>query len=465
MESRFDHDFAHVRTHLGSAAQRATRELRARAFTVGSDLAFDTGEFDPASATGRRLIAHELAHVVQSDQGRAHPDVIARTPHESGIEEGRFSYSTNCGWIDWGHSNPTNARGLIAVVREASQRLAREESTLASNLAATPPALVGSTECPPHYDPGEADESLTEPMVIETRARSSGAVEILIGGFGVDSADAARAAGVAELAAEYIHGMPASTGTRYSVVVSGFGDCLGSERHNAALRQQRRDAMAALLFVNLASRGADLPSGVETETFGADEFLASNAARAGRRTNRGVLVRLLPRAAPQEIGPIPPIEARPADSVTTRASLNRSLSEGEVQSVALGLFMIGSQLYEQQQAWSQWVFQSSFSEEDLPSNLIGFYRAAEGYSSEEARTLCGTWDAARSLQIFQNYTFTPNHDFQPQTLPAGGAWPAEFQSIAPADPRSGLYDVLDLLVENPFLTRHCQWVSGRPQCP
>lgn len=71
MESRFGYDFGGVRVHAGSGAADATRAVGARAFTVGQDLVFGAGEYAPATVTGRKLLAHELAHVVQQrDIGR-----------------------------------------------------------------------------------------------------------------------------------------------------------------------------------------------------------------------------------------------------------------------------------------------------------------------------------------------------------------------------------------------------------
>lgn len=65
MQRRFGHDFSRVRIHAGAAAERSANELAARAYTVGHDIVFGTGQFAPGSAMGRRLLAHELTHVVQ----------------------------------------------------------------------------------------------------------------------------------------------------------------------------------------------------------------------------------------------------------------------------------------------------------------------------------------------------------------------------------------------------------------
>ena len=80
-EPRFGRDFSQVRLHHGLAAGAGARALGARAYTLGRDIAFAPGEFHPHSIAGRRLIAHELAHVAQ--QGRA-PPVGGRARAEAG---------------------------------------------------------------------------------------------------------------------------------------------------------------------------------------------------------------------------------------------------------------------------------------------------------------------------------------------------------------------------------------------
>ena len=65
MERRFDHDLGAVRIHADPQAARSARRLGARAFTVGTHVVFGTGEFTPSTAAGKRLLAHELTHVVQ----------------------------------------------------------------------------------------------------------------------------------------------------------------------------------------------------------------------------------------------------------------------------------------------------------------------------------------------------------------------------------------------------------------
>ena len=73
-ERRFGHDFGGVAVHTSPAADRSARAVEARAFTVGRDIAFGAGEYAPATLEGRRLLAHELAHVVQQAGGAGQGD-------------------------------------------------------------------------------------------------------------------------------------------------------------------------------------------------------------------------------------------------------------------------------------------------------------------------------------------------------------------------------------------------------
>ncbi|MFC5569078.1 DUF4157 domain-containing protein [Lysobacter yangpyeongensis] len=76
MEHRFGHDFSSVRVHTGASADRSARDVDAQAYTVGRHVVFASGRFNPEQPEGRRLLAHELTHVVQ--QGHANPGGVLR---------------------------------------------------------------------------------------------------------------------------------------------------------------------------------------------------------------------------------------------------------------------------------------------------------------------------------------------------------------------------------------------------
>lgn len=69
MEGAFGVDFSAVRIHTGENAQQLNRDLNARAFTHGTDIHFNSGEYQPSSPAGQHLLAHELTHVVQQSGG------------------------------------------------------------------------------------------------------------------------------------------------------------------------------------------------------------------------------------------------------------------------------------------------------------------------------------------------------------------------------------------------------------
>ena len=69
MESAFGADFSSVRIHSDEQSDRLSRSIQARAFTRGHDIFLRQGEYQPASAGGQRLLAHELTHVVQQNSG------------------------------------------------------------------------------------------------------------------------------------------------------------------------------------------------------------------------------------------------------------------------------------------------------------------------------------------------------------------------------------------------------------
>lgn len=65
--SRFGHDFSRVRLHIGGQAAESARSVGALAYTVGRDVVFGAGQYSPGSVAGRRLLAHELTHVMQQE--------------------------------------------------------------------------------------------------------------------------------------------------------------------------------------------------------------------------------------------------------------------------------------------------------------------------------------------------------------------------------------------------------------
>jgi hypothetical protein len=71
LSATLGHDFSMVRVHADASAARVAQQLGAAAFTAGEHVAFALHRFDPATAAGRRLLVHEMAHVVQQQRASA----------------------------------------------------------------------------------------------------------------------------------------------------------------------------------------------------------------------------------------------------------------------------------------------------------------------------------------------------------------------------------------------------------
>jgi hypothetical protein len=84
LEPRFGRDFSQVRVHTDTQAEETAKSINARAFTVGQDIAFGSGQYAAESQEGRRLLAHEATHVVQQSGG-VQRRIIQRVPSPPAI--------------------------------------------------------------------------------------------------------------------------------------------------------------------------------------------------------------------------------------------------------------------------------------------------------------------------------------------------------------------------------------------
>jgi hypothetical protein len=82
MESRFGYDFSNVRIYADERAARSAQLVNAIAYTAGNDVVFGQGQYQPYTLEGRRLLAHELTHVVQQRTATMSSSNVQRTPDE-----------------------------------------------------------------------------------------------------------------------------------------------------------------------------------------------------------------------------------------------------------------------------------------------------------------------------------------------------------------------------------------------
>jgi hypothetical protein len=118
MESVFEQQFGQVRLHTDAAAAALSNQLNARAFTIGSHIAFGAGEYQPGTPTGDALLAHELTHVVQ--QGQAGPGVMSKgEADQSALEQEADTAAVGAVLRSWAPL----ARGLGAIQQAILPRL------------------------------------------------------------------------------------------------------------------------------------------------------------------------------------------------------------------------------------------------------------------------------------------------------------------------------------------------------
>jgi hypothetical protein len=86
LEAAFGADLSEMRVHHDGGAHAAARLEEARAFTAGRDVYFGQGAFDPGSVEGKRLLAHEVAHVLQQTGRRTSTTMIRATAREGAGE-------------------------------------------------------------------------------------------------------------------------------------------------------------------------------------------------------------------------------------------------------------------------------------------------------------------------------------------------------------------------------------------
>jgi hypothetical protein len=87
MEPRFGHDFSGVRVHTDARAAESADAVNAHAYTVGQDVVFAPGKYQPSTESGNALIAHELSHVLQQESVSGQPAKAISDPADSSERE------------------------------------------------------------------------------------------------------------------------------------------------------------------------------------------------------------------------------------------------------------------------------------------------------------------------------------------------------------------------------------------
>jgi hypothetical protein len=133
MEPRFGHDFSQVRVHTDSRAAESARAVNALAYSVGRKVVFGTGQYAPATSTGKQLLAHELTHVVQQGQQDLSTIALMIGEVDSSSEREADQISRKISDRDgvlsrFSVNQPARARGLIQRAAIHSGRILDEGS-------------------------------------------------------------------------------------------------------------------------------------------------------------------------------------------------------------------------------------------------------------------------------------------------------------------------------------------------
>ena len=176
METALGGDFAGVHVHADDDGARQADALGASAFTVGRDVAFAAGTYQPGTVLGDALLAHELAHVARAGRPPDRPVLAARRPPRDGdtpAEDDANRAATQA--VLALHAGPTEVArpsGLLARVR-TGLRLHRCTPTLGKAVGKARPKQVtwkggqpmvashGDTKVNPTWQPGAADHAVS----------------------------------------------------------------------------------------------------------------------------------------------------------------------------------------------------------------------------------------------------------------------------------------------------------------
>jgi hypothetical protein len=168
-EPRFGHDFSNVRVHTDAKASGSAKAVNALAYTAGHNMVFGKDQYAPETEEGRRLLAHELTHIVQQATTKSSLGILSETAGEREAVESsarvtagqsvQVQGQTRSGVIQRQDKNPLDekAKKIIEAAKDASKGIDQRAIDAVNNLVKTyyDPALVGKVV----YD--EKDPGLT----------------------------------------------------------------------------------------------------------------------------------------------------------------------------------------------------------------------------------------------------------------------------------------------------------------
>jgi outer membrane protein OmpA-like peptidoglycan-associated protein len=268
-EPRFSYDFSGVRVHSDGESASAAQAVQARAYTIGRDIVFGAGQYAPATVEGKRLVAHELTHVVQQGAPAVWPQDLKSTVPEAAV---RGNYSP---------------KPVHVAQSDVSRRL----------------ILRQAAACPIR-PPDEAARSRAPGGILPTDVVTPSTNMVALQDFPVNDAalpSGATADPVFQRFMSIAAGDPSA-----AVAVKGYTDCVGVAAENLSLRDRRAQAVVAAMPSALQSRPRfSWPTSPTTD------FRDTNTTPEGRARNRAVEV---------TFSSVPPVAGQDPCDVPARAA-------------------------------------------------------------------------------------------------------------------------------------------------
>ena len=240
-EPRFGADFSQVRVHMDSHAASTANSIQAKAFTVGTNIAFGPGQYAPESGEGKQLLAHELTHVVQQNGSKV-------------------------------------------------QRARSQAPPIATSVARaiTPPLIQRQPACPTQRDSDEVTKAQSPDGVLPADTSFDAAKESLsLQDFGIDQPGVRPTMTDSD---DWRRMMSMILGDpTVQVAVLGYSDCMGPEQNNKGLRARRATAVINAMPAEAQAKVSPILKG----WWGNLTYRFPNNTAENRARNRMVLVALL----------------------------------------------------------------------------------------------------------------------------------------------------------------------------
>jgi hypothetical protein len=144
------HDFSDVQVHTDGEADRLNRAVRAEAFTTGKDIFFREGKYDPGSNQGRKLLAHELTHVVQQRDSPPKQDLTLSDPGDASERQ--------AGEVAEAVASPRTEASAPPVARQAQRGEEEQEEAPVAREAAAEEEEVATSPADRQAAPAEEEE-------------------------------------------------------------------------------------------------------------------------------------------------------------------------------------------------------------------------------------------------------------------------------------------------------------------